>query len=271
MKISVISRIDDPKALRYAEELVRALGSQGIRAGFDPDTAEALPEGKVPLLEPDEADVVAVIGGDGTILRTIQRMKPQVPLVGINWGEVGFLADLEQDTALPFLSGLTTKPPVESRMRLEFCLEGESLGQCLNEAVIVTSRPAKMLRFAISIDGALTERFRADGLIMSTPTGSTAYAMSAGGPIVDPKIEGFLLVPLAPYLLSSRPHFISSERKLEIGLESAKPAHLVLDGQESIDLGSACTLQVRRSSRPALLVDVGSNFFGKVEKKLRKL
>ena len=271
MKISVISRIDDPKALHYAEGLVRALIQQGIRAGFDPDTAEALPEGSVPHLNPDEADIVAVVGGDGTILRAIQRLKPQVPLVGINWGEVGFLADLEQENALKFLTGLTGKPQTESRMRLEFCLDGKSLGECLNEAVIVTSRPAKMLRFAIYIDGALTERFRADGLIMSTPTGSTAYAMSAGGPIVDPKIEGFLLVPLAPYLLSSRPHFIASDRKLEIRLESAKPAHLVLDGQENIDLGTACAVEVRRSKEPALFVDVGQNFFGKVDRKLRNL
>ncbi len=122
--------------------------------------------------------------------------------------------------------------------------DGESLGTALNEALIVTTRPAKMLRFSIVIDGVVAEQFRADGLLISTPTGSTAYAMSAGGPIVDPRVQGFLLVPLAPYLLSSRPHLISSNRQLEVRLESAKAANLVLDGQQTIDLGTASTIAV---------------------------
>ena len=86
-------------------------------------------------------------------------------------------------------------------MRITLSNDSTCLGTALNEALIVTSRPAKMLKFSIIIDGVTTEQFRADGLLISTPTGSTAYAMSAGGPIVDPRIQGFLLVPLAPYLL----------------------------------------------------------------------
>ena len=97
-------------------------------------------------------------------------------------------------------------------MRISLFHEGEHLGEALNEAVIVTARPAKMLRFTIIIDGIEVEEFRADGLIIATPTGSTAYAMSGGGPIVDPKFDGFLLVPLAPYMLSSRPHLNDTAR-----------------------------------------------------------
>ena len=145
------------------------------------------------------------------------------------------------------------------------------LACALNEALIVTTRPAKMLRFSIIVDGVVAEQFRADGLLISTPTGSTAYAMSAGGPIVDPRIQGFLLVPLAPYLLSSRPHLISSNRNLEIRLESSKPANLVIDGQQTIDLGENNTIGIIRNDKPALFVDVRRNFFEKVDKKLRKL
>jgi NAD+ kinase len=128
-----------------------------------------------------------------------------------------------------------------------------------------------MLRFSIMVDSVVAETFRADGLIMGTPTGSTAYAMSAGGPIIDPRVEGFLLVPLAPYLLSSRPHIISAGRQLAIRLESAKPASLVIDGQKTIDLGESCSIGVKRSDQPARFIDVGRNFFEKVDKKLRKL
>jgi NAD+ kinase len=95
--------------------------------------------------------------------------------------------------------------------------------------------------------------------------------MSAGGPIIDPRIEGALLVPLAPYMLSSRPHFISSDRTLEIRLESAKPASLVIDGQKSMDLGCEAIITVKKSDSPALFVDVGKNFFEKVDQKLRRL
>jgi NAD+ kinase len=149
--------------------------------------------------------------------------------------------------------------------------DGVCLGVALNEALIVTTRPAKMLRFSIVVDGVTTEEFRADGLLISTPTGSTAYAMSAGGPIVDPRIQGFLLVPLAPYLLSSRPHLISSSRDLEVRLESAKNANLVIDGQKTIELGTSSTIVVRQSVLPALFVDVKRNFFEKVDHKLSKL
>jgi NAD+ kinase len=156
-------------------------------------------------------------------------------------------------------------------MRIALTKDGECLGNALNEALIVTSRPAKMLRFVTVVDGMEAERFRADGLLISTPTGSTAYAMSAGGPIVDPRVEGFLLVPLAPYMLSARPHLISCERTLEVRLESAKPATLVFDGQQSIPLGCEGSLQVTRAPEPALFVDAGKNFFAKVDSKLRRL
>jgi len=156
-------------------------------------------------------------------------------------------------------------------MRITLSNDSTCLGTALNEALIVTSRPAKMLKFSILVDGVTTEQFRADGLLISTPTGSTAYAMSAGGPIVDPRIQGFLLVPLAPYLLSSRPHLISSDRRLEVKLESSKPANLVIDGQKTIDLGTSMTIAVKRSEHPALFVDVKRNFFEKVDNKLRKL
>jgi NAD+ kinase len=95
--------------------------------------------------------------------------------------------------------------------------------------------------------------------------------MSAGGPIVDPRIQGFILVPLAPYLLSSRPHIISSNRRLEVRLESTKPANLVIDGQQTIELGTSMTIGVIPAKDPAKFVDIGRNFFEKVDSKLRKL
>ena len=270
MKFLLVSRSDNRDALAFIGTIRSLLEKEGCTVVLDSSTAGPLGEKGV-LLSSAKADVVIVVGGDGTILRTVQHMKVPTPLLAVNWGEVGFLADLDPVEALPFIRTLPGGFSVEERMRIALHRDNKVLGTALNEALIVTTRPAKMLRFSIVIDGVVAEQFRADGLLISTPTGSTAYAMSAGGPIVDPRVQGFLLVPLAPYLLSSRPHLISSNRKLEIRLESSKPANLVIDGQQTIELGTSSTIEVRRSERPALFVDVKRNFFEKVDKKLRKL
>jgi len=270
LKALIVSRIDDAGALAFARTTGEILHSDGCDIAYDQDTAKALHEDGEPLATA-VADVVVVVGGDGTILRTIQQMQRPAPVLGINWGEVGFLADLEQEDALAFVRQLSAGFTVEERMRISLRMENKSLGVALNEALIVTTRPAKMLRFSIIVDGVMAEQFRADGLLISTPTGSTAYAMSAGGPIVDPRIQGFLLVPLAPYMLSSRPHLISSNRHLEVRIDSSKPAHLVIDGQQTFDLGMTNTIEIIRHEKPALFVDVKRNFFEKVDRKLRKL
>jgi NAD+ kinase len=270
MKILLVSRIDNRDALAFVLRIRTLLAAEGCTVSLDDDTASALGEHGVPLAGAD-ADAVIVVGGDGTILRTVQQMARPAPVLGVNWGEVGFLADLEPEEAPAFIRTLPGGFAVEERMRIALRKNGEYLGTALNEALIVTTRPAKMLRFSIVVDGVVAEQFRADGLLISTPTGSTAYAMSAGGPIVDPRVEGFLLVPLAPYLLSSRPHLISSNRELEIRLESTKPANLVMDGQQTIELGTSSTIAVSRSDKPALFVDVKRNFFEKVNRKLRKI
>lgn len=270
MKVLLASRIDQPEALGFVRKIRQILEDANCEVNFDSTTAPALGvQGK--SASESGSDVVIVVGGDGTILRTIQQMQKPVPVLGINYGEVGFLADLEPSEAIEFIKTLPSGFTVEPRMRISLLKDGIPIGNALNEALIITTRPAKMLRFSIIVDGVTAEQFRADGLLVSTPTGSTAYAMSAGGPIVDPRVEGYLIVPLAPYLLSSRPHVISDRRRLEIKLESSKPANLVIDGQITVELGETSRIEVIRSELPALFVDVHRNFFEKVDNKLRKL
>jgi NAD+ kinase len=217
------------------------------------------------------ADLIVVLGGDGSVLRAVRLLAHQIPIVGVNQGHVGFLTDLEQEHVGEILAELSLPLSVESRMRITIACDGKSFGSALNEAVIVTSCPSKILEFETFVDGKKSSGFRADGLIVGTPTGSTAYTMSAGGPIVDPSIEAFVLVPLAPFMMSSRPHLISSTREIEVRLMGTKPAELVLDGQTQYDLGEEVSLVVRKSQEPALFLDVGRNFFEKVEQKLRFL
>lgn len=271
MKIKIIPRPDDAHAVSYAEELGRKLQRDGHVVWFEDGNLLNASLNLSPRTDSD-ADIAVVIGGDGSVLHAVQTMDTQIPLVGINFGRVGFLADLESDEAYAFISGL--KPDTietESRMRVQIAVDEQIYNCALNEAVIVTERPAKMLQFSVIVDGIPVETFRSDGLIISTPTGSTAYAMSAGGPIVDPKVKGFLLVPLAPFMLSSRPHLISSERALSIQLDSDKPASLVIDGQFVGELHNKSLITVRESPEPALFINVNENFFRKVDRKLRTL
>jgi NAD+ kinase len=269
MRVGYISRIDDQKAVDYIQKLRENLEGKGVVTVYD-HTAQP-PSRERPRQLALDADLMVVVGGDGTVLRTVQLLKKQIPIIGINWGEVGFLTDLEPEEVPQFFESIRNGFSVEKRMRIAISSSGEYLASALNEAVIITSRPAKMLRFSLLVEGVAVGTVRADGLLVSTPTGSTAYAMSAGGPIVDPRIEGFLLVPLAPYMLSSRPWLVSTDRSLEVRLENTKPAKLVIDGQKTWDLDERASLAVSRSPDPALFVDVGKEFFKKVEKKLHRL
>lgn len=269
MKISCIPRPDEPDAVRYAYDLADILRGDGhdvhVDYAGDSKLSEQREEGGTP-------DMAVVIGGDGSVLHAVRHLSPQVPLIGVNFGRVGFLTDLEAQEAPDYLRMIARKGfSVEKRMRLRLSIDGEYMGDALNEAVIVTERPAKMLMFTVLVDGIAAETFRSDGIILATPTGSTAYAMSAGGPIVDPRIRGYLLVPLAPYMLSSRPHLISADRCLEIGFESDKPASLVLDGQPAGELENGAVVKVEESPEPAIFVNGGKSFFIKVDRKLRRL
>lgn len=272
MKICIVSRVDFREPIETAQSLGWMLADAGYEVVYEDSVASELGYTGVSLVHPSfSADLIVVLGGDGSVLRAVRMLARQIPIVGVNQGRVGFLTDLEREHAGEILAGLSLPLPVEPRMRITIEYDGAPIGSALNEAVIVTSRPAKMLQFETFINGRKSAEFRADGLIVGTPTGSTAYAMSAGGPIVDPLIEAFVLVPFAPFMLSSRPHLISSSSEIEVRLVSSKPAQLVLDGQMQYDIGEEASLVVRKSPEPALFLDVGRSFFEKVEQKLRLL
>ncbi|WFN37983.1 NAD(+)/NADH kinase [Methanomicrobium antiquum] len=272
MRFVLVARPDDEKALSLADELSIFLEERGHSIICENKTSIALGNGDGIDISSLKGDAAVVIGGDGTVLHTVRQLENQIPIIGINRGRVGFLTDIEPEEAKEYLLKIEAgNYAIEKRMRLSLSVDGEYIGQALNEAVIVSSRPAKILQLTINIDHVPAERFRADGVIISTATGSTGYAMSAGGPIVDPWIDGFLIVPLAPYYLSSRPHLISSKRRLRVELDSTKPADLVVDGQHIMEVFNGNVLSIEKSQKPALFINAGKNFFAKVDSKLKTL
>ena len=218
-----------------------------------------------------DCDMATILGGDGTLLRAQSRMNPEIPLFGINMGTVGFLTEIEvKDTFEALREILKGNYYKEKRTRLVVSHENHNF-TAMNEVVIMTNQAAKMLHFEIQVDGEIIEEVRADGLIVSTPSGSTAYSMSAGGPIVDPKAEGFIIIPICPYKLGVRPFVVSDNSEITVKLlKKGKSAVFVMDGQitEEADYEEEITLNKYR--KPAYFIRTSSKYFyEKVKDKLK--
>jgi NAD+ kinase len=266
--VGIISRLDvnDPKG--YISAMVKKLSFK-VKLFLDPVTASLA--GVKESVEVDEmyADLILVFGGDGTILRSLQLLPKPTPILGINMGEVGFLTVVDPETALYVIDGVIDDFQVIERARLAVKLNEYELPCAMNEAVIITSRPAKISQFKIYVDGKFMEDLRADGVVIATPTGSTAYAMSAGGPIVDPGVDGTIIVPLAPYKLSARPWVVPGRSviKLELMRED-KESMVVVDGQYTASVKKDDTLSFTRCDTSALFVKFGDKFYDLVREKL---
>jgi NAD+ kinase len=221
-------------------------------------------------MEKQKADFIVSVGGDGTILRTIHKMNDPVPILGINMGTLGFLVDVEPKDAVRTLEQLIQGFKVDERSRLKVLLNGKSLPPAINEVALITASPAKMIEFEIIVDSSPMEDFRADGVIIATSTGSTAYAMSAGGPIVDPRVDAIVMVPMAPFKLSSRPWVIPGDSAIEVKLKLPdKYALVVVDGESMATISISDSLVIGKAETPARFVKVGKDgFYEKVKSKL---
>jgi NAD+ kinase len=263
---------------RHNAESIRLVGMLADRFRskaeifIEPEVAEKLgmKGTSVEEMERQRVDFIVSVGGDGTILRTIHKMNDPVPILGINMGTLGFLVDVEPREAEKTLDQLIHEFEVDERSRLKVLLNGKSLPPAINEVALITASPAKMIEFEIIVDGSLMEDFRADGVIIATSTGSTAYAMSAGGPIVDPRVDAIVMVPMAPFKLSSRPWVIPGESIIEVKLKlPLKEALVVIDGQSTTTISISDSLIISKADTPARFVKVGKDgFFEKVKSKL---
>ena len=221
---------------------------------------------------PEKVDLVIVIGGDGTLL-SIAHLAAQknVPVMGVNLGRLGFLTEVPIDemylTVDAFLEG--NSKIISSRQMLEADTKGGTF-YCLNDFVINKGALGRMIQCAIWIDGKEIATSKADGLIVSTPTGSTAYSLSAGGPIIQPNIPAFIIVPICPHTLSFRPMVISAESTLKIQLITGEEeVWFTLDGQRGGLMEENDTVEVRRSHLTLQLISSPKrNYFDLLQEKL---
>ena len=228
--------------------------------------AEAL--GKKGVLLPNMgADVIITIGGDGTILRTLQGTDS--PILGINAGVLGFLTEVPPGEAISAVKRvLSSKYRIEERLKLKTVMNGRRLEDATNEAVIHTAHIAKMRHFEISVDGTPATEMRADGLIVATPTGSTCYAMSVGSSIIDPRVDALVIAPIAPFRLSARPFVVPARSKISVTIKEPRECIMVIDGQCEFDMSGKEKLVFTASDKKARFVSFKDDFYRNLEEKL---
>ncbi|MBS1263930.1 MAG: NAD kinase [Methanonatronarchaeales archaeon] len=269
MKVGLTARHNLDEALEKAGSILGTIEDRA-EVSVELDTASALGVEGLPLRDMSGLDLLVLIGGDGTILRTLHGLETPVPILGVNMGDVGFLTNAEPQGAEELVVDLLDGFDVERRDRLQASVRGENVPPAMNETVVITSEPAKILNLEVRVDGREAEHVRCDGMIVATPTGSTAYAMSAGGPIVDPRVDASVVVPLAPFKLSARPLVVPGGSKVEVELlRKGKRAKLVVDGQFVRELDEGDVIEFSRAEEPALFVKTWQGeFYSKVRQKL---
>lgn len=254
-KVVVIGSRWKPAGQDVARAIVGWLSHNGVEVVEDID-------GELDLEQAVQgADLAISVGGDGTMLSTARRMGPaQVPTMGVNLGRLGFLAEFSEVEVRDWIAGRLELPlAVEPRMRLRCALQdGKAPGQvqyALNDAVISQGVLTRLVTVEMLVDGALATSYRADGVIVSTPVGSTAYSLSLGGPILTPGLKAFIVTPIAPHALTNRPIVVSGQSRLAFRIVSpVGEAALVLDGHEQLPLREGDTFEVRRASKDFLVV-----------------
>jgi NAD+ kinase len=241
-----------------------------MRAFLSKRGCEVLAEGET------RADLAIVIGGDGTMLAAARELVQQrVPLVGVNQGRLGFMTDIGHDDMLAGVGAiLEGRYAIEERALLdaEIKRQGKSVLRtiALNEAVIGKGSQGRLIEFDLSVDGEFVYTLRADGIIVATPTGSTAYALSAQGPILHPAVPAWTLVPLNPHTLSARPVSVSDRSTIEIVLLHALDARAHFDGLALTDMAEGDRLVIKRSADVVRFVHPpGYRYFATLREKLR--
>jgi NAD+ kinase len=275
-RVGVVAKAASEEAMRTAAELDEWLVRRGLEVRLEEASLRSGVDGGGPFLEDEDVDLVVVLGGDGTLLSVARALLRPVPILGVNMGSLGFLTEVNRAELYPILVRvLAGHFDLEERslLRVELQREsGERLGyHVLNDAVIGKSALARIIELTLAVDGNLVGNFRADGLIISTPTGSTAYNLSAGGPILFPQLPVVVITPICPHTLSLRPLVLPDTSRIEVTLQTEREeVYLSLDGQEGAALRYRDRVAIQRSDTVVRLVKAaGRTFYESLRGKLR--
>ncbi len=276
---AIISRPNRPEVGQILPGLIAWLEDHGYKIIIDRQTAKyAVGQEEVPRAEmaSRSLDLAVVLGGDGTLLSAARSTAPiDVPLLGVNLGSLGFLTEVPLESLYPMLEAIVQgRAPVEHRSLMQCqLLRGDTVRgsyQVFNDAVVNKTALARLNTYDLYIDHVFVSSYRADGMIVATPTGSTAYSLSAGGPVLMPTVNAFVVTPVAPHSLTHRPLVVPDSVEIEILLRSEEEvAYLSLDGQPGLDLSDGDRVRCRKSKHQVNLFRTGSDFFQVLRAKLK--
>lgn len=263
--VLLVTHASRPEAQGLAAEVAQALARSSVDVRVCDDDGLAETEGNWSVVAADEAaadgtELVVVLGGDGTILRGAERARHgDVPLLGVNLGHVGFLAEAEREAVDDVVRAIVERQwHVEERTALDITVlvGGAQVHRtwALNEASLEKAAREHMVEVVVEIDGRPLSRWGCDGVVCATPTGSTAYAFSAGGPVVWPEVEALLVVPISAHALFARPLVVSPRSVIALELPEASSSAVVwADGRRAVELPPRARVEVRRSAQPVRL------------------
>ena len=266
-RIGLIGKYGDPGVVPTVLKLSRILQARGCEVLLEDQTAESMNKPDLPALSQDElgrrCDLVITVGGDGTLLNAARNMvRHGVPLLGINLGRLGFLVDVSPDEMDSRMNEiLDGKFEEEQRIMLTTRIEhhnggADSIGDALNDVVVHKWEVARMIETETFINGRFLNSMRSDGLIISTPTGSTAYALSSGGPILDPDMDAIVIVPICPHTMSYRPIVIDGDSEIEIIVKENPHSHaqVTCDGQINLGVVSGDKINIHKMDQCVRLI-----------------
>jgi NAD+ kinase len=277
-RLGVVAKTDAAEAEGALRKLAGWAAERDLALLVEKETADLVPDLHLPTARkadlPSHADLLIVLGGDGTLLSAARAVGDlAVPIVGVNLGDLGFLTATTLDEMIPALDGMLRGDMViEERMMLSTRVrrDGKVVGTWLglNDTVITKAAMSRIINLSVSIDGQHAILYRADGLIVSTPTGSTAYSLSAGGPILYPTMDGVVLTPICSHTLTNRPIVVPGVHHVEITLLASQEVMLTVDGQMGFGLREHDRVEVERAPAAIRLVRF-KDFFSVLRTKLK--
>src|SRR3954451_207693 len=280
MKVAIISKPNHPELATLVPRLLDWLKDHKYEAVSDPETAAFSKNVKSvsrDAIAAQKPDFVIVLGGDGTLLAAARAVaQADIPILGVNLGSLGFLTEVSLGELFPTLESVKADccaTDVRSMLHCELLRDGKAIGnyEALNDVVASKSTIARMADFDLSVDNKFVSNYKADGVIIATPTGSTAYSLAAGGPIVLPGVDALVITPVSPHALTNRPLVLRGDSEIEIVVKNTQEgAFLTVDGQTGVELQGGDRIVCRKSKHQVRLLRMTQRtFFDVLRAKLK--
>lgn len=259
MIVAIFPNTSKSQSKKLALGIVEFFTGKKITVVSDDKEAKVIGAQPISKVAPSKINFIISMGGDGTILRLAHRFSDhEIPILGINLGHLGFMADIPLDDIYPSLQDLIDGHyTIEKRVMIEGeSLEGEK-ALAVNDFVVHRARNPSLVEIAIHVGGTYLNTFEADGVILATPSGSTAYSLAAGGPILMPELDAFALTPISPHTISNRPLVLAADIELQIQyLSDYAPVEVIADGMQTLKLSTGGGFRLRKSSKRFHLVSL---------------